>query len=102
MFDRSFTLRLRRVPAADVKRFAILSAIESMVRGMLLTVMPLSVYRVFPDTGTVSLIYFAVGLMSLFVFAGSAQFIGVGLVAEGLDLGFIVLTTFVVIRRHAF
>ncbi len=66
MFDRSFTLRLRRAPAADVKRFAILSAIESMVRGMLLTVMPLSVYRVFPDTGTVSLIYFAVGLMSLF------------------------------------
>lgn len=66
MFDRSITLRLRRAPAADAERFALLSGIESMVRGMLVTVMPLSVYRAFPDTGTVSLIYFAVGLMSLF------------------------------------
>lgn len=39
--------------------------------------------------------------MSAFVFAGSAQFIGVGLVAEGLPVGIIVLTTFVVNLRHA-
>jgi len=65
VFDRSFTLRLRRAPAADVKRFAFLSGIESMVRGILLTVMPLSIYSVFPDTGTISLIYFAVGVLSL-------------------------------------
>ncbi len=65
MFDRSFTLRLRRAPADDVKKFALLSGIESMVRGILLTVMPLSVYHVFPDTGTISLIYFVVGVMSL-------------------------------------
>jgi 4-azaleucine resistance transporter AzlC len=39
--------------------------------------------------------------MSAIVFAGSAQFIGVGLVAEGLPLGIIVLTTFVVNLRHA-
>ncbi|NNJ76234.1 MAG: MFS transporter [Anderseniella sp.] len=65
MFDRSLTLRLRRAPAADVQRFALLSGIESMVRGMLVTVMPLSIYRAFPDTGTVSLIYFSVGVISL-------------------------------------
>ena len=39
--------------------------------------------------------------MSLFVFAGSAQFIGVGLVAGGASIPVIVLTTFVVNLRHA-
>ncbi|MBN1287538.1 MAG: AzlC family ABC transporter permease [Anaerolineae bacterium] len=43
----------------------------------------------------------AVMSMSLFVFAGSAQFIAVGLVAGGLSLGVIVLTTFFVNLRHA-
>ncbi|MBZ0298965.1 MAG: AzlC family ABC transporter permease [Anaerolineae bacterium] len=38
--------------------------------------------------------------MSLFVFAGSAQFIGAGLVGQGASLGVIVLTTFVVNLRH--
>ena len=39
--------------------------------------------------------------MSLFVFAGSAQFIAVGLFAGGASLPVIVLTTFVVNLRHA-
>jgi len=39
--------------------------------------------------------------MSLFVFAGSAQFIAVGLVAQSVSVLFIVLTTFVVNLRHA-
>ncbi len=39
--------------------------------------------------------------MSLFVFAGSAQFIGAGLFIEGVGIPFIVLTTFVVNLRHA-
>jgi 4-azaleucine resistance transporter AzlC len=39
--------------------------------------------------------------MSLFVFAGSAQFIAAGLVAQGVSIPFIVLTTFVVNLRHA-
>lgn len=38
---------------------------------------------------------------SLFVFAGSAQFIAAGLVAQGVGVGFIVLTTFIVNLRHA-
>ena len=38
--------------------------------------------------------------MSLFVFAGSAQFIGVGMVASGVGIGIIVLTTFIVNLRH--
>jgi 4-azaleucine resistance transporter AzlC len=43
----------------------------------------------------------AVQGMSLFVFAGSAQFIAASLVAEGLPVGLIILTTFVVNLRHA-
>jgi len=39
--------------------------------------------------------------MSLFVFAGSAQFIGMGLYSQGIGLGLIVLTTFIVNLRHA-
>ncbi|MGB1110787.1 MAG: AzlC family ABC transporter permease [Gammaproteobacteria bacterium] len=39
--------------------------------------------------------------MSLFVFAGSAQFVAVGLVAQGAGIAIIVLTTFVVNLRHA-
>ncbi|HLV37370.1 MAG TPA: AzlC family ABC transporter permease [Spirillospora sp.] len=39
--------------------------------------------------------------MSLFVFAGSAQFLGAGLVEQGATVGIIVLTTFVVNLRHA-
>src|SRR5437868_6597656 len=39
--------------------------------------------------------------MSLFVFAGSSQFIGIGLVGQGVAIPFIVLTTFVVNLRHA-
>ncbi len=39
--------------------------------------------------------------MSLFVFAGSAQFIAAGLAAQGISISFIILTTFVVNLRHA-
>jgi 4-azaleucine resistance transporter AzlC len=39
--------------------------------------------------------------MSLFVFAGSSQFIGAGLVGQGVAIPFIILTTFVVNLRHA-
>jgi 4-azaleucine resistance transporter AzlC len=38
--------------------------------------------------------------MSLFVFAGSAQFVAAGLVGQSAALGIIVLTTFVVNLRH--
>ena len=39
--------------------------------------------------------------MSVFVFAGTAQFIGSGLVAGGTSLAVIILTTFIVNLRHA-
>ena len=39
--------------------------------------------------------------MSLLVFAGSAQFIAAGLLSQGVGIGLIVATTFVVNLRHA-
>ncbi|MGB1289001.1 MAG: AzlC family ABC transporter permease, partial [Aggregatilineales bacterium] len=39
--------------------------------------------------------------MSLFVFAGSAQFIAAGLLTLGVGLGIIVFTTLIVNMRHA-
>jgi 4-azaleucine resistance transporter AzlC len=39
--------------------------------------------------------------MSLFVFAGAAQFIAAGLVSAGVGSGLIILTTFIVNLRHA-
>lgn len=43
----------------------------------------------------------AVGLMSILVFAGSAQFICVAMLASGASTAAIILTTFVVNLRHA-
>jgi 4-azaleucine resistance transporter AzlC len=42
----------------------------------------------------------AVGLMSVLIFAGSAQFIGVAMLAAGASTSSIILTTFVVNMRH--
>ncbi len=39
--------------------------------------------------------------LSLFVFAGSAQFIAAGLITQGASIGIIILTTFIVNLRHA-
>ncbi|MFH1157260.1 MAG: AzlC family ABC transporter permease [Pseudomonadota bacterium] len=50
--------------------------------------------------GTAGLSFWAAMGMSLFVFAGSSQFIGAGLVAAGTAWPVIVITTFVVNLRH--
>ena len=50
---------------------------------------------------TAGLPYWATQAMSLFVFAGSSQFIAAGMIAQGTAFPLIVLTTFVVNLRHA-
>jgi 4-azaleucine resistance transporter AzlC len=45
--------------------------------------------------------YWATQAMSVFVFAGSSQFIAVSMIAQGAALPLVVLTTFVVNLRHA-
>ncbi|MCB1387844.1 MAG: MFS transporter [Rhodobacteraceae bacterium] len=72
MFERSIPEWLRHPPAAAARKpgaraFATLSGIEAMIRGTLLSVFPLAMYEALGDAGTVSRVYFAVGLTSLTV-----------------------------------
>tara|TARA_R110002051_G_scaffold73684_2_gene133948 strand:+ start:162 stop:1370 length:1209 start_codon:yes stop_codon:yes gene_type:complete len=57
---------LSHAPTPKIKDFALLAALEAGVRGTLLSVMPVVIYRGFSDAATVSHIYFLVGLASLF------------------------------------
>jgi len=50
-----------------VRVFAILSGIESIARGILISVFPVATYRIFADAQVVSHVYFAIGLLSLLV-----------------------------------
>ncbi|MDO7707183.1 MAG: MFS transporter, partial [Loktanella sp.] len=56
---------LSHAPTPKIKDFALLAALEAGIRGTLLSVMPVYIYRAFPDAVEVSHIYFLVGLASL-------------------------------------
>ena len=68
MFQRRLPDLFRHDPTPSVKGFALLSAFESTARGMLISVYPVTIYRAFKDTETVSEIYLVVGFLS-FIFA---------------------------------
>jgi ACDE family multidrug resistance protein len=65
MFDRRIPEWLRHAPTPGVRGFAILSGFEAIARGVLISVMPIAVYREFGDARLVSEVYFLVGLLSL-------------------------------------
>ena len=56
---------LDRVPAPGFRDFAILGGLESVVRGMLVSVWPLAMYQALGSAETVSRVYFIVGIASL-------------------------------------
>ncbi len=58
---------LTHSPTPRVEDFARLAALEAGARGILLSVMPLALYRAYGDAAMISGIYLAVGLISLFV-----------------------------------
>ena len=49
--------------APGVNVFAVLSGIESIARGILISVFPVAMYRIFKDAQQVSQVYFAIGLL---------------------------------------
>jgi len=55
------------VPRPGVRSFALLTGLDAGIRGMLVSVFPLEMYRAFQDAGTVSGLYFAMGFLSLAV-----------------------------------
>lgn len=66
MLERRIPEWLRHAPTPGVRGFATLSGLEAVARGMLISVMPLTVYTILQDAQIVSKVYFLVGLLSLF------------------------------------
>lgn len=58
-------LYLTHAPTPRISDFALLAALEACIRGMLMSVMPLVIYRAFGDAAMVSRIYLAVGVGSM-------------------------------------
>ncbi|MBL8337685.1 MAG: hypothetical protein JNM97_13000, partial [Rhodoferax sp.] len=55
----------QRIGPPGVRAFAFISAFDAVVRGTMLSVYPLLMYRAWGDAAVVSLWYFGIGLASL-------------------------------------
>ena len=67
MFQRRIPEDLRHAPTPGVRGFAALAAMEACARGVLTSVFPIAMYRALGDAETVSEVYLAIGLVSMFV-----------------------------------
>ena len=65
MFQRRVPLWLRHAPVPSVRGVAVLAGTESIVRGILISVFPILMYRTFPDASLVSLLFFLIGGLSM-------------------------------------
>ncbi len=65
MHERRIPEWLRHAPTPGVRGFAVLNGIDSIARGVLISVFPLVMFRSLGDVALVSSVYFVVGLMSL-------------------------------------
>ncbi|TMV68925.1 MFS transporter [Thioclava sp. BHET1] len=62
---RRIPIYLRHAPTSRITGFALLTAVEAGIRGVLISVMPLAVYQALGDAALVSRLYFFVGIASL-------------------------------------
>ncbi|WP_298853379.1 MFS transporter [uncultured Ruegeria sp.] len=67
MHERRIPEWVRHAPAPSVRDFGILAGSEAIVRGILISVFPLAMYRALGDASSVSFLYFLVGIISLLV-----------------------------------
>ncbi|MGV3664792.1 MAG: tetratricopeptide repeat protein [Leptospira bouyouniensis] len=65
MATRNIPIFLKHTPTPRAESFALLAGLEAAVRGILISVMPLTIYDAVRDAGVVSRIYFLVGIASL-------------------------------------
>lgn len=65
MHERRIPEWVRHAPAPSVRDFGILAGLEAVVRGILISVFPLVMYRALGAAGAVSSFYFAIGIVSL-------------------------------------
>lgn len=66
MFNRRTPVLLKHDRAPDARHFAILAGLDASVRGMLISVMPLVVYRAYGSAEGSSHVYLIVGVVGLF------------------------------------
>ena len=65
MHERRIPEWVRHAPAPSVRDFGILAGFEAVVRGILISVFPLVMYRALGDASQVSFLYFLIGIVSL-------------------------------------
>ncbi len=65
MHERRIPEWVRHAPAPSVRAFGLLAGFEAIVRGILISVFPLVMYRALQDAPSVSFVYFLVGIVSL-------------------------------------
>ncbi|MDZ4094475.1 MAG: MFS transporter [Paracoccaceae bacterium] len=65
MATKHIPLFLKHSPTPRIEGFALLAGLEAAVRGMMISVMPLTVYEALQDASAVSEVYFLVGIVSL-------------------------------------
>lgn len=65
MFNRRTPLFLKHPQVPGVRGFAVLAGLEAGARGMLISTMPLVIYRALEDAAVVSSLYFFVGIVSM-------------------------------------
>jgi ACDE family multidrug resistance protein len=67
MYGNRNPVVVHHTPIPGVKAFAILSALESSARGIVVSVLPIAMYQVFADAKRVSEVYFFIGVLSLVI-----------------------------------
>jgi MFS transporter, ACDE family, multidrug resistance protein len=65
MANKYIPVLLRHSPVPKIRDFAVLAGLEASVRGMLISVLPLTVYDALGSAESVSQVYFIAGLASL-------------------------------------
>ena len=65
MFQRRIPDLLRHAPVPGVKSFAVLAAVESAARAIMISVFPIAMYNTFQDPEKISEIYLLIGIFSL-------------------------------------
>ncbi len=65
MATRYIPIFLKHSPTPRVEAFALLAGLEAGVRGILISVMPLTMYEAVQDAAIVSRVYFGIGIASL-------------------------------------
>ena len=65
MFQKRIPEWVRHAPTPSVRGVAVLAGTEALARGILISVFPNLMYRVYQDAAVVSGIYFLIGTLSM-------------------------------------